>query len=120
MGARCFCAISGALDRGAARISPGCASKMCALRPSAAQIRCGVEGRERSENGPARTERLHQRRVQVKWRSMKFLSAMIVWFVMGAIITTGIVMAVSGKPVLLFIGLIGFIVAVGRIGCATH
>jgi hypothetical protein len=51
---------------------------------------------------------------------MKFLSAMIVWFVMGAIITTGIVLAVSGKPLLLFIGLIGFIVAVGRIGCATH
>ena len=51
---------------------------------------------------------------------MKFLSALIVWFVMGAIITAGIVMAVAGKPWLLFVGLLGFIFAVGKIGCATH
>jgi len=45
---------------------------------------------------------------------------MIVWLVMGGIITAGIVLAVFGKPLLLFIGLLGFIFAVGKIGCATH
>jgi len=51
---------------------------------------------------------------------MKFLAAMIVWLAMGAFISTGIVYAVHGRPVLLIIGLVGFIVAVGKIGCATH
>jgi len=51
---------------------------------------------------------------------MKFLWAMLIWLVMGAIITTGIVLATIGKPWLLIVGLLGFIVAVGKIGCATH
>ena len=68
----------------------------------------------------ARSGSLHHRRVWVNCRSMKFYSAMIVWFLMAAIITTGIVLAVFGKPLLLFIGLFGFIFAVGKIGCATH
>jgi hypothetical protein len=51
---------------------------------------------------------------------MKFISAMIVWLVMGAVITAGIVMATTGKPWLLIVGLLGFIFAVGKIGCATH
>jgi hypothetical protein len=51
---------------------------------------------------------------------MKFLAALIVWFVMGAIITAGLVLATTGKPLLLILGLLGFILAVGKIGCATH
>jgi hypothetical protein len=51
---------------------------------------------------------------------MNFISAMIVWLVMGAFITAGIVMATTGKPILLIIGLLGFIFLVGKIGCATH
>jgi len=51
---------------------------------------------------------------------MKFLWAMLIWLVMGAIITTGIVLATIGKPWLLIVELLGFIVAVGKIGCATH
>jgi hypothetical protein len=51
---------------------------------------------------------------------MKFLAAMIVWLAMGAFISTGIVYAVHGKPFLLIIGLLGFVFAVGKIGCATH
>ncbi len=51
---------------------------------------------------------------------MKFLWALIIWLVMGAIITAGIVVATTGKPWLLLFGLLGFIFAVGKIGCATH
>jgi len=51
---------------------------------------------------------------------MKFLWALLIWLVMGAIITAGIVVATTGKPWLLLIGLLGFIFAVGKIGCATH
>jgi hypothetical protein len=51
---------------------------------------------------------------------MKFLAALIVWFVMGAIITAGLVLATTGKPLLLILGLLSFIFAVGKIGCATH
>jgi len=51
---------------------------------------------------------------------MKFLSALLVWLVMGAIITIGIVMATTGKPWLLVVGLLGFVFLVGKIGCATH
>ena len=52
--------------------------------------------------------------------NMNFIAAMIVWLAMGAFITAGIVMATTGKPILLIIGLLGFIYAVGKIGCATH
>ena len=45
---------------------------------------------------------------------------MVIWLIMGAIITAGIVLATIGKPLVLIIGLLGFIVAVGKIGCATH
>jgi hypothetical protein len=51
---------------------------------------------------------------------MKFLAAMLVWFLMGGIITAGIVFAALGKPILLVIGLLGFIFAVGKIGCLSH
>jgi len=51
---------------------------------------------------------------------MKFFWALVIWLVMGAIITAVIVVATTGKPWLLIIGLLGFIFAVGKIGCATH
>ena len=51
---------------------------------------------------------------------MNFLAAMLVWLVMGAIITVGIVFAALGKPILLILGLLGFIFAVGKIGCLSH
>ena len=51
---------------------------------------------------------------------MKFFWALVIWLVMGAIIIAGIVVATTGTPWLLIIGLLGFIFAVGKIGCATH
>ena len=51
---------------------------------------------------------------------MKLFSVILVWLIMGAILGTGLLWAVQGSPWLLLLGVIGFIVAVGKIGCATH
>src|SRR5262249_35206444 len=52
--------------------------------------------------------------------AMKLFLAILVWLIMGAIIGTDLLWAVNGSPWLLFASVIGFIVAVGKIGCATH
>ncbi len=52
--------------------------------------------------------------------SMKLLWAFAVWIGMGTILGVGILMAVKGSPLLLIAAFIGFVIAVGRIGCATH
>jgi hypothetical protein len=51
---------------------------------------------------------------------MKLVFAVAVWLIMGAIISTGLVLAVNGSPWLLLAGVLGFIIAVGKIGCASH
>jgi len=51
---------------------------------------------------------------------MKLFYALVVWIAMGAVIGAGILLAVKGNPWLLVAGLIGFVVAVGKIGCAVH
>ena len=52
--------------------------------------------------------------------AMKLLCAIAVWIGMGVILGAGILAAVKGSPWLLIAGLIGFIIAVGRIGCMSH
>ena len=39
---------------------------------------------------------------------------------MAAVLVKGLVMAVDGKSWLLVVGLVGFIVLVGKIGCLSH
>ena len=51
---------------------------------------------------------------------MKLLCAFAVWMGMGAVLGFGILMAVKGSPWLLLAGLVGFVIAVGKIGCAAH
>lgn len=51
---------------------------------------------------------------------MKLLCAFAVWMAMGLVLGLGILMAVKGSPWLLIAGLVGFVVAVGKIGCAAH
>lgn len=51
---------------------------------------------------------------------MKLLCAFAVWIGMGVVLGTGILMAVKGSPWLLIAGMVGFVIAVGKIGCATH
>lgn len=51
---------------------------------------------------------------------MKFLLAILVWVIMGAVIATGILMAVKGTVWLLFVSLLAFVVMVAKIGCLSH
>ena len=51
---------------------------------------------------------------------MKLLLAFLVWMAMGAVLVKGLIMAVDGHAWLLVVGLIGFVVLVGKIGCLSH
>jgi hypothetical protein len=51
---------------------------------------------------------------------MKFLLAMLVWLIMGAVIAAGILMAVKGSIWLLIGSLLAFIIMVAKIGCLSH
>ena len=51
---------------------------------------------------------------------MKLFLAFVAWIMMAAILGTGLLLAVKGSPWLFLIGLFGFILAVGKIGCAMH
>ena len=51
---------------------------------------------------------------------MKLILAFAVWIGMGAVLTTGCVLAVKGHPGLLVVGVLGFIALVGKIGCLSH
>ena len=50
---------------------------------------------------------------------MKLLYAIGVWVGMGAVLAVGILMAVKGSPWLLICGVLGFVIAVGKIGCLS-
>ena len=51
---------------------------------------------------------------------MKFALAILVYLLMAAVIGAGILLLVAGKPWLLIIALIVFVVAFGRLGCMSH
>jgi hypothetical protein len=51
---------------------------------------------------------------------MKLLLAFLVWIAMGAVLVKGLLMAVDGKLWLLMVGVIGFVLLVGKIGCLSH
>jgi len=51
---------------------------------------------------------------------MKLFYAFAAWIAMGTVLGAGILMAVKGNPWLLIAGLIGFVIAVGKIGCLPH
>jgi hypothetical protein len=52
---------------------------------------------------------------------MKFFYACFAWLLIAAVLAVGLFLfAVKGSPWMLVISVIGFIVAVGKIGCATH
>ena len=52
--------------------------------------------------------------------AMKFALAILVYLVIAAVLGAGILMLVAGKPWLLIIGAVGFIVAFGKLGCKSH
>lgn len=51
---------------------------------------------------------------------MKLALAIFVYLLMGLVLSVGILMLLSGKPWVLIIGLLAYIVAFGKIGCMTH
>jgi hypothetical protein len=51
---------------------------------------------------------------------MKFLLAILVWLIMGAVIATGIILAFKGTVWLLLLALLAFIIMVAKIGCLSH
>ena len=51
---------------------------------------------------------------------MSFFIGFFAWLVIGAILVTGIVMAAKGALWLLILGLLAFIFAFAKWGCATH
>jgi hypothetical protein len=51
---------------------------------------------------------------------MKFALAILVYLVIAFVLGAGILMLIAGKPWLLIIGAVAFIVAFGRLGCMPH
>lgn len=51
---------------------------------------------------------------------MKFALAILVYLLVGFVLSAGILMLLAGKPWLLIIALLAYIVAFGRLGCMTH
>ena len=51
---------------------------------------------------------------------MGFYTAVLVWLMMGAVLAAGIVMAVKGSLWLFVVGLVLFLAAFAKFGCATH
>jgi 1,4-dihydroxy-2-naphthoate octaprenyltransferase len=51
---------------------------------------------------------------------MKIFGIILVWLIMGAILVTGVVLAVKGSFWLLIVGLIGFVLGVVKYGIFSH
>jgi hypothetical protein len=51
---------------------------------------------------------------------MKLVFLILIWLLMGLFLVTGVVMAVHGSFWMLAVGLVGFVLAVARIGCLSH
>jgi hypothetical protein len=51
---------------------------------------------------------------------MNFFLAILMWLIMGAILVTAIALAVHGTFWLFIIGLLGFVLAIAKIGCLSH
>ncbi|HEY5233792.1 MAG TPA: hypothetical protein VIK35_09695 [Verrucomicrobiae bacterium] len=51
---------------------------------------------------------------------MKFALAIFTYLLMALILGAGILLTVAGKPLLLIVAVIAFVVAFGKLGCMTH
>ena len=51
---------------------------------------------------------------------MKFALAILVFLMMAAILGAGILALVAGKPLLLIIGFVGFVLLFAKFGCLSH
>jgi len=48
---------------------------------------------------------------------MKFLMAILAYVLIGLVLGAGMLMTVKGKPWLLIVGFIAYVIAFGKIGC---
>jgi hypothetical protein len=51
---------------------------------------------------------------------MKFAFVLFLWILMALTLVAGLVLAVDGRPCLLCVGVVAFILAVAKVGCLTH
>lgn len=51
---------------------------------------------------------------------MSFFIGFLAWLVIGAVLVAGVVMAAKGALWLLILGLLAFVFAFAKWGCATH
>lgn len=51
---------------------------------------------------------------------MKLVLAVLVYLLIGAVLGWGIMLALAGKPILLIVSFIAYVVAFGKIGCMSH
>ncbi len=51
---------------------------------------------------------------------MKFALAILVYGLMGVVLSAGILLLLAGKPWFLIIAFLVYVVAFGKIGCLTH
>jgi hypothetical protein len=51
---------------------------------------------------------------------MKFALAIFTFLLMGAVIGGGILLLLAGKPLLLILGVVAFVVLFAKYGCLTH
>ena len=51
---------------------------------------------------------------------MKFLLAILAYLLIGAVLSWGILLAVAGKPWLLVVAILVYLVAFAKIGCLSH
>jgi hypothetical protein len=52
--------------------------------------------------------------------AMKFALAILVFLMMAAVLGAGILALVAGKPLLLIVGVVGFILLFAKFGCLSH
>ena len=51
---------------------------------------------------------------------MKFVLAILAFLLMAGILGAGILLLLAGKPLLLIVGIVGFILAFAKYGCLSH
>jgi hypothetical protein len=51
---------------------------------------------------------------------MKLALAVLVYVLIGLVLSCGILLLLAGKPWLLIVALLAYVVAFGKIGCMTH
>ena len=51
---------------------------------------------------------------------MKLFLSILAYVLIGAVLSWGMLLAMSGKPWLLVGGVVAYLVAFGKVGCASH